>query len=193
MDGDAVADTAILFAAILTLVAIAAKLIAANLVTRVKRDYTRLDRDRKEILGRLKQAQLVTTSARGTLEFWHRRHEETVTKVQDATRDLEAYEEQFGPLGMEEEEEIEDVDTLDFDEVARAAAEVAASSGHTSVAPAAPTAPTADDERPDASADDVKSTSLDTSQPIQEADQVVSEASPEDGGEGESRPSTDTN
>ena len=185
MNGDAVADTAILLAAILTLIAITAKLIAANLVTRVQRDYNRLDRDRKEIIGRLKQAQLMTTSARGTLEFWQRRHEETSTKVRDMARDLEAYKDQFGPLGIEEDaEEMEDLDTLDFDEVARAAAEAAAS-GQTDAAAEG------EGERPEASDDSVQSTPLDTSQPVDEAGQIPSEASAEDGGEGKARPPTD--
>lgn len=77
------------------LLAIASKLVTANLVTRSKRIYAKLDVTRREIAARLKEVQLKRTSARGTLEFWERRRTETSQKVQDATRDLENYGAQF--------------------------------------------------------------------------------------------------
>ena len=82
----AAADAAILFAAIITLLAIAAKLITANLVQRNKKSSAVLEAQRKDISSRLKGVQLKRTSARGTLEFWERRRTETQQRVFDLHR-----------------------------------------------------------------------------------------------------------
>ena len=87
---------------------ITSKLITANLVTRSKRVYTKLDGNRRDIGSRLKDVQLKRTSARGTLEFWHRRRTETSQKVQDLARDLGNYTAQS------------DVEEVEFDDVADA-------------------------------------------------------------------------
>ncbi len=96
MNPEAAADTAVLVSALLTLLAIISKLVTANLVTRSKRVFAKLDVRRREIVSRLKEVQLKTTSAKGTLEFWERRRTETSQRVQDASRDLENYVDQFG-------------------------------------------------------------------------------------------------
>jgi|APSaa5957512622_1039677.scaffolds.fasta_scaffold220286_1 hypothetical protein len=98
---DASADTAVLASAILMLLAITTKLITANLVTRSKRIYTKLDARRREIASRLKEVQLKTKSAKGTLEFWERRKIESSQKVEDARRDVEEY-------GMQSDGEFEE-------------------------------------------------------------------------------------
>lgn len=98
MNPEVPADSAVLASAVLTLLAIATKLITANLVTRSKGIYTKLDARRREIVARLKEAQLKRTSAKGTMEFWERRRKETSQRVQDAIRDLEALETQYGAL-----------------------------------------------------------------------------------------------
>ena len=90
------AETAILAAAILTLLAIVAKLVTSNLVSRSKRNWGQLDLSRRGIVGRLKKAQLARTSAHGTLEFWQRRKTEASRRLLDLKRDLEAYVEQLG-------------------------------------------------------------------------------------------------
>lgn len=95
MTPEASADTAVLASAILTLLAIASKLITANLLTRNKRTYTKLDVRRRDIGSRLKEVQLKRNSAKGTLEFWERRRAETSQKVLDAQRDVENYEAMF--------------------------------------------------------------------------------------------------
>ncbi len=104
MNAEAVADTAVLVSAILMLLAITSKLVTASMVTRSKAAYTRLDARRREIVAKMKEAQLKRTSARGTLEFWERRRTETSQKVQDATRDMENYEAQFGSGEFDEDE-----------------------------------------------------------------------------------------
>ena len=91
MNPEAAADTAVLVSAVLMLVAIGSKLITANLVTRSKGGYARLDVRRKEAGASLKEMQLKTTSTKGTLEFWERRRTETTHRVQDAARDLDNY------------------------------------------------------------------------------------------------------
>lgn len=96
MNPEAAADTAVLVSALLTLLAIISKLVTANLVTRSKRVFAKLDVRRREIVSRLKEVQLKTTSAKGTLEFWERRRTEISQRVQDASRDLENYVDQFG-------------------------------------------------------------------------------------------------
>ena len=106
MNAEGAADTAVLASAILMLVAIVSKLITANLVTRSKRVYAKVDATRKEIVSRLKEAQLKRTSARGTLEFWERRRTETAQKVMDATRDLENY---AARMGEDDFAAVEDV------------------------------------------------------------------------------------
>ncbi len=89
------ADAAVLAAAILTLVAITAKLVTSNLVSRAKKNWGKIDYARREIVGRLRKAQLASTSAKGTLEFWERRRSEATQRLMDMERDLEAYAEQF--------------------------------------------------------------------------------------------------
>lgn len=106
MNPESAADTAVLVSAILTLVAIAAKLITANLVTRAKRIFLQLDARRREIVARLKESQLKTTSARGTLEFWERRRTETSQRVQDIIRDLEAYQERSSEVDEGEDGDL---------------------------------------------------------------------------------------
>lgn len=101
----AAADAAVLFAALVTLVAIVAKLVTANLIQRTKKSWAVLDVRRKDISSRLKEVQLKRTSARGTLEFWERRRSETQQKVFDLRRDFDAYVEQLGPLGADDAEE----------------------------------------------------------------------------------------
>ena len=99
-------EIAVLAASMLMLLAIVAKLIISNLVARAKKNWTRLDLTRREIIGRLKKAQLARTSAQGTLEFWERRRQEAGLKVAELGRDLEAYAEQFGD-GVEHDGESE--------------------------------------------------------------------------------------
>ncbi|MBT3341881.1 MAG: hypothetical protein HN712_25825 [Gemmatimonadetes bacterium] len=107
----AAADAAVLFAAIITLLAIAAKLITANFIQRSKKSSAVLESRRKEISGRLKEVALKRTSARGTLEFWERRRTETQQRVFDVQRDLDAYVESMGPLrGDDDFEEEEDAE-----------------------------------------------------------------------------------
>ena len=96
MTPDKISDSAVYAAAAILLVAIVAKLVAANLISRIKQDFRLMDHARKEVLGKLKQAQLAAISARGTQEFWRRRFTEITQKVEDATRDLEAYQKQLG-------------------------------------------------------------------------------------------------
>ena len=109
MNAEAAADMAVLIAALLMLVAIVSKLITANLVTRSKRVYTELDANRRDISSRLKEVQLKRTSARGMLEFWHRRRTETSQKVQDLARDLARDLENYTAQGDVEEVELGDV------------------------------------------------------------------------------------
>ncbi len=104
MNAEAAADTAVLVSAILMLLAITSKLVTASLVTRSKAAYTKLDARRREIVAKVKEVQLKRTSARGTLEFWNRRRTETSQKVQEAIRDLESYEAQFGSEELDEDE-----------------------------------------------------------------------------------------
>ncbi len=104
----ATAAAAVLVAAIVTLLAIAAKLIVANLNQRSKKSFAVQEVRRKEIASRLKEVQLKRTSARGTLEFWERRRTETKQRVFDMRRDVEAYVEQMGPLEGEEGYTLED-------------------------------------------------------------------------------------
>ena len=85
----ATADAAVLVAAIVTLLAIAAKLIVANLIQRSKKSFAVQEVRRKEIASRLNEFQLKRTSARGTLEFWERRRTETEQRVFDMRRDVE--------------------------------------------------------------------------------------------------------
>ena len=66
----ATAAAAFPVAAIVTLLAIAAKLIVANLIQRSKKSFAVQEVRRKEIASRFKEVQLKPTSARGTLEFW---------------------------------------------------------------------------------------------------------------------------
>ena len=105
------ADAAVLAAAILTLVAITAKLVFSNLISRAKKNWGKLDYARRDIVGRLKKAQLARTSAKGTLEFWERRLSEAIQRLMDMERDLEAYAEQFADEDGEEGEEGAEVDT----------------------------------------------------------------------------------
>ena len=70
MTPDKISDSAVYAAAAILLLAIVAKLVAANMISRIKQDFTLIDHARKEVLGKLKQAQLAATSARGTQEFW---------------------------------------------------------------------------------------------------------------------------
>lgn len=117
MSPETAADTAVLVSAILMLLAIASKLVTANLVTRSKRVYAKLEVARREIASRLKEVQLKRTSAKGTLEFWERRRTETNQRVQDLTRDLENYSEQFEEGGEDEEVVAEvgvDTDSEEF-------------------------------------------------------------------------------
>jgi hypothetical protein len=117
MTADASADLAVLVAAILTLLAIASKLITANLMQRTKRAMARLEVRRKEAGGRLKEVQLKTTSARGTLEFWERRRTETSQKVQDMQRDVDAYASTLeGGEELEELVEGDDERPLEYDD-----------------------------------------------------------------------------
>ncbi len=99
------ADTAVLAAAILTLVAITGKLVTSNLIQRAKKSWGKLDYERRDIVGRLKKVQLARTSAKGTLEFWERRLSEATQRLMDMERDLEAYAEQFADEDEEEEGE----------------------------------------------------------------------------------------
>ena len=55
MNPEAAADTAVLVSALLTLLAIISKLVTANLVTRSKRVFAKLDVRRREIVSRLKE------------------------------------------------------------------------------------------------------------------------------------------
>ena len=104
----ATADAAVLVGAIVTLLAIAAKLIVANLIQRSKKSFAVQEVRRKEIASRLKEVQLKRTSARGTLEYWERRRTETEQRVFDMRRDVEAYVEQMGPQEGEEGYTLED-------------------------------------------------------------------------------------
>ena len=106
MTPDKISDSAVYAAATILLLAIVAKLVAANMISRIKQDFSLIDHARKEVLGKLKQAQLAATSARGTQEFWRRRFVEITQKVDDATRDLEAYQKQFGSPDTETEAEL---------------------------------------------------------------------------------------
>ena len=100
-------EIAVLAASILMLLAIVAKLIISHLAARAKKNWTRLDVTRRDIVARLKKAQLARTSAQGTLEFWERRRQEAGLKVAEMERDVEAYAEQFGE-GMDDGGEGED-------------------------------------------------------------------------------------
>jgi hypothetical protein len=95
-----------LVTAILMLLAIVSKLVTANLVTRSKRAYTKLEAQRRDISSRLKEAQLKTTSAKGTLEFWERRRTETSQREQDMMRDMAEYDERFQSEEGDEGEEM---------------------------------------------------------------------------------------
>ena len=123
MNPEAAADTAVLVSAVLMLVAIGSKLITANLVTRSKRVYARLDVRRKEAVASLKEMQLKTTSAKGTLEFWERRRTETTHRVQDAARDLENYIAQYEEAQEDGEGDTEAAGCDDVDPVKEEAAE----------------------------------------------------------------------
>ena len=122
------ANAAVLACAVIMLVAIFVKLVTAHLVARHKKNFNSVDQDRREINSRLKQAEMARTSARGTVEFWTRRRLEVQMRVQEAIRDIEAYEEQFG----------------EFDEAAQVFAEEQSGSG-VSVAPDDDTADSSND------------------------------------------------
>ena len=98
-------EIAVLAASILMLMAIVAKLVISNLIARAKKNWTRLDQARREIIARLKKAQLARTSAQGTLEFWERRRQEASMKVVELERDVEAYAEQYGDDTSVDEDE----------------------------------------------------------------------------------------
>ena len=124
MNPEAAADTAVPVSAVLMLVAIDSQLITANLVTCSKRVYARLDVRRKEAVASLKEMQLKTTPAKGTLEFWERRHSETTDRVQDAARDLENCIAQYEEAQEDGEGDIEAAGRDDVDPVEEEAAEV---------------------------------------------------------------------
>ncbi len=80
MGSDQVSDATVFAAALILLLSIVAKLVAANLIAKIKQDYHLLDLERKGFMAKLKQAQLASASARGTYEFWQRRLTETAQK-----------------------------------------------------------------------------------------------------------------
>ena len=129
MGSDQVSDATVFAAALILLLSIVAKVVSANMIAKIRKDYNLLDQERRGFLAKLKQAQLAGASARGTYEFWQRRLTETAQKVQDATRDLEAYQGQFRVLDSETERDPDD-DEGDFGEefeIAAAVSEMAES------------------------------------------------------------------
>ena len=64
-----------------------------------------------------------TISAKGTLEFWDRRHSETTDRVQDAARDLENYIAQYEEAQEDGEGDTEAAGRDDVDPVKEEAAE----------------------------------------------------------------------
>ena len=71
----------------------------------------------------MKEMQLKTTSAKGTLEFWERRRTETTHRVQDAARDLENYIAQYEEAQEDGEGDTEAAGRDDVDPVKEEAAE----------------------------------------------------------------------
>ncbi|MFH1569909.1 MAG: hypothetical protein ABIL09_18090 [Gemmatimonadota bacterium] len=80
-----------MIAAILALVAIVAKLVTANLITKAHRRYAALDAQRRSMAMQLKEEMAKHKSAAGTLDFWSRRREEAGRQVADTRLDLQEY------------------------------------------------------------------------------------------------------
>lgn len=101
MEPSATADLAVLVAAVLTMVAIAGKLVTSSLMGRQQKGYAELDARRRAIAQRLKEAAAKRKSAEGTLHFWERRFQEAERKVLDVRLDAGEGERLVGERGGE--------------------------------------------------------------------------------------------